>query len=119
MTGARRSLFSVCSGRLLLGVGQRQARGVFLVILAAALAPPRLPASAQSALAAYRPLVERWLAHVGDLAAQARARGLAPALVLERFTAPGAITQRPLSLIEVELQLDLPAVLVPGTAPQT
>ncbi len=68
----------------------------------------------------HRPaLVERWLAHVGDLAAQARARGLAPALVLERFTAPGAITQRPLSLIEVELQLDLPAVLVPGTAPQT
>ena len=29
--------------------------------IAAALAPPRLPASAQSALAAYRPLVERWL----------------------------------------------------------
>ena len=29
--------------------------------IAAALAPPRLPASAQSALSAYRPLVERWL----------------------------------------------------------
>lgn len=62
-------------------------------------------------------LVERWFAHVGDLAAHARARGLAPSLVLERFTAPGAITQRPLSLVEVELQLDLPAVLVPAAAP--
>jgi len=29
--------------------------------IAAALAPPRLPVSAQSALVAYRPLVERWL----------------------------------------------------------
>ena len=83
--------------------------------IAAALAPPRLPVSAQSALAAYRPLVERWLGQgVSGVAIHA-------ALVREHgFTGHYSSVRRLIGAIGRELPPDTTVRLAfdPGEAAQ-
>ncbi|MCB9702637.1 MAG: hypothetical protein H6711_12135 [Myxococcales bacterium] len=58
-------------------------------------------------------LIERWLGRARELTALAEARGLSGGLRLAAMATPGAVQQRPISLEEVELELDIDPPLEP------
>lgn len=57
-------------------------------------------------------LIERWLARARELATRAQAQALCGALHLRECAVPGAVSQHPRSLDEVELRLALEAPLI-------
>ena len=57
-------------------------------------------------------LIERWLARARELATRAQAQGLCGALHLRECAVPGAVSQHPRNLDEVELRLALDGPLI-------